>query len=188
MPSTTSRLALTEPVGADAASEFRVAITNNATILDNAVTFSEGTLVSRPAAALAGRVYYATDVNGGTYYLDNGSAWLLMLLAGAWTALTLGAGITADSGTRLPSARLEGDVVRLRGGLANSSGGTIASFATLATLPAGEWPSVRAGVAVVGVDTSGAIVGIATSGVLTTGSAIPNGYTLFLDEIAFSLT
>jgi hypothetical protein len=36
--------------------------------LDNAVTFSEGTLVSRPSASLAGRVYYATDV--GRYYQD----------------------------------------------------------------------------------------------------------------------
>jgi hypothetical protein len=56
--------------------------------LDNAVTFSEGTLVSRPSASLAGRVYYATDV--GRYYQDTGSAWETVLTAGAWTYLGLG--------------------------------------------------------------------------------------------------
>lgn len=34
-----------------------------------------GTLANRPTAAFNGKLYLATDVNGGTAYLDNGSTW-----------------------------------------------------------------------------------------------------------------
>lgn len=35
-----------------------------------------GTLGARPAAAVAGYLYLATDVNGGTLYRDTGAAWV----------------------------------------------------------------------------------------------------------------
>lgn len=73
MATTTSRLSLSQPVGADPVSELRTAIGANATILDATVMFASGTLVARPAAALDGRIYHATDT--GLYYLDTGSAW-----------------------------------------------------------------------------------------------------------------
>lgn len=36
---------------------------------------SSGTLAARPAASIAGRWYFATDVSGGTLYFDTGATW-----------------------------------------------------------------------------------------------------------------
>lgn len=36
----------------------------------------QGTFAARPAAALAGRLYLATDIGGGTFYRDTGAAWV----------------------------------------------------------------------------------------------------------------
>lgn len=74
MPTTTTRLGLLQPIGADPVSEIRVAITNNATTLDNAVTWSEGTIGAIPAPGIAGRRYYATDVQTELY--DTGTSWI----------------------------------------------------------------------------------------------------------------
>lgn len=48
-----------------------------------------GLLAARPAASLAGRLYFATDDQGGTLYRDTGSAWVQI------GAPLLGAGTTA---------------------------------------------------------------------------------------------
>jgi hypothetical protein len=48
------------------------------TFLASADEMSSGTLASRPAAAFAGRMYFATDVVGGVLYLDTGSAWVML--------------------------------------------------------------------------------------------------------------
>jgi len=45
-----------------------------AATLDNAVTFSSGLFTNRPAASLAGRVYYATDTT--LWFLDTGTTWV----------------------------------------------------------------------------------------------------------------
>lgn len=77
MAETTTRLGLTKPVGADAISTLTTgppSIRDNATILDNAAMFASGTLAARPAAALAGKFYLATDT--GQVYIDTGSAWV----------------------------------------------------------------------------------------------------------------
>ena len=74
MPNTTSRLALVQPVGTDAVSELRVSIADNAATLDAAVTWAEGVIAALPAASLAGRRYYATDLGQELY--DTGSAWI----------------------------------------------------------------------------------------------------------------
>lgn len=34
-----------------------------------------GGIAARPAASISGRLYFATDANGGTLYEDNGSVW-----------------------------------------------------------------------------------------------------------------
>jgi len=47
----------------------------NAQVLGTDVILA-GTLASRPAAATNGRLYFATDANGGTLYRDTGSAWV----------------------------------------------------------------------------------------------------------------
>lgn len=39
------------------------------------LTYGENVIGLRPAAGNAGAVYFATDVNGGTLYIDNGVAW-----------------------------------------------------------------------------------------------------------------
>lgn len=78
MPTTTSRLALTQPVGTDPASELRTSITGNATTLDAAAMYQSGTFAARPTASSvpAGTVYYATDI--GAYYVSNGTAWAII--------------------------------------------------------------------------------------------------------------
>lgn len=78
MPNSTSRLALVQPIGADAASELRVAITANATTLDPAVLQSSGTISSRPSAGSVqfGNEYYATDT--AQWFKSNGSVWQMI--------------------------------------------------------------------------------------------------------------
>lgn len=73
MSSNTSRLSLPYPASTDAQSAFPAVSASQMAILDNAVTFTEGVLASIPAAGLAGRVYYATDV--GLWFDDNGTSW-----------------------------------------------------------------------------------------------------------------
>jgi hypothetical protein len=46
----------------------------NAQLLSTEI--NAGTLAGRPAAAVAGRLYLATDTNGGTLYRDTGAAWV----------------------------------------------------------------------------------------------------------------
>jgi hypothetical protein len=104
LPTTTSRLLLSQPVGAEAPSQIRVANAANMAILDNAVTFSEGTISSRPAAGLAGRVYYATDT--GQYFIDTGSAWTAFGYQAASAAFSIdGSGLTTATVTvNLPNS------------------------------------------------------------------------------------
>lgn len=70
---TTSRLALDVVDSTDAVSDYPTADAQAKGVLDAAVTFTEGTISARPAAALAGQLYYATDT--GAYYVSNGSTW-----------------------------------------------------------------------------------------------------------------
>src|SRR5947208_658062 len=71
----------------------------------NAREITLGTLGARPAASTSGRLYVATDVNGGTLYFDTGSAWTQIApgvtsgLAETFTGLTLSNGGTNPSTT-----------------------------------------------------------------------------------------
>lgn len=59
----------------------------NEKVLGTAVIMA-GTLAARPAAGTSGRLYLATDTNGGTLYRDNGSSWV-----------ACAAGVSADYAT-----------------------------------------------------------------------------------------
>ncbi len=63
------------------------------------------------------------------------------LVASDWTGLSLGTGVIY--GTNAAEVRIEHSyrVVRMRGGILNNSGGTIASGTTLATVPSGFRPA-----------------------------------------------
>lgn len=83
MTTVTSRLGLDQAVPSDPPSALRTSIAANATILDGAVTITEGAFASRPSTGLyVGQTYYATNVNGGTWYFYTGSAWLPIVLSG----------------------------------------------------------------------------------------------------------
>ena len=101
MSSTTSRLNLVQVAGSDQPSQIRVAIDTNAGILDNAVTFSQGTNSNRPSAAIAGRQYYATD--SAQFFTDTGTAWipqgLAVVSASGSTSASPGQFILCSGGT-----------------------------------------------------------------------------------------
>jgi hypothetical protein len=122
MATTTTRLALVQPVGSDAPVGLRTSIGDNATTLDAAVRIFEGTLVNRSSVTPAyGDEFYATDV--ALTYKWNGTAWQTVLLASAWVAIPPNAGVVQVT-TITASARLVGDRVSLRGGLQNTTGST----------------------------------------------------------------
>jgi hypothetical protein len=73
---TTPRYVLRYPVAADA-NNVPSDMLNLATDLDNKICgYSQGLLSARPAAAISGRVYYATDT--GFSYRDTGAAWVIV--------------------------------------------------------------------------------------------------------------
>ena len=73
MPGATTRLALPYPLAADSpAGHTQMQALANA--IDNAVIFGQGLLSARPAAAIQGRIYFATDT--AIFYYDTGSAWI----------------------------------------------------------------------------------------------------------------
>jgi hypothetical protein len=155
-----------------------------------------GLLASRPAATAVpkGASYYATDT--ALFYESNGTVWLTVMLAGPWTALTLASGIAAVSNEYTPSARLEGDVVRLKGELFNASTALSAgaAWATIPASPAGMRPSATGGSAsglVLGVSYTGSpaatSISITPSGVISLQASSTNG-TIVLDDTTFTVS
>ncbi|MCQ6554788.1 hypothetical protein NPS70_16505 [Streptomyces sp. C10-9-1] len=65
----------------------------------------------------------------------------------AWQSLTLSAGWSGHASYYTPAVRLHGDGTASLSGLASNSG-TVTSGATVATLPAGTWPTKQVRVAV----------------------------------------
>lgn len=61
-------------------------------------TFTSGILASRPAASIAGRLYLATDVNGGTLYRDTGTAWVQNGAGARYANFEAQSGITFPTG------------------------------------------------------------------------------------------
>ncbi len=187
MPTNTARLSLTNPLGTDAPSFLRTSITANNAILDNSVLYTEGTFASRPAAGAVehGHVYRATDTS--VWYQSDGTTWLTVMLAGAWSALSLATNVSAAGGYT-PGARREGDVVRLRGGLLTTGGGNVGP--DLATLPVGFRPSATVPAHIVQTSTSFVLgATINTSGLLTMtiSDTLPSGTNVWLDGITFTV-
>lgn len=90
----TSRLGIQVIDASDPVSNYPGVDSQAKGVLDNSVTYSQGTISSIPAAGLAGRVYYATDTK--RWYLDNGTVWVPLLPGLATRVITSGA--TAVSG------------------------------------------------------------------------------------------
>ena len=82
-----------------------------------------GLLANRPAAGTASRGYFATDVNGGTLYGDNGVAWVQMTPGVSQTAYAnqfTGLVLSNDAGT--PNTVLD-----IAAGAASSNDATVAN-------------------------------------------------------------
>lgn len=190
MPGATSRLALVLPVGADAASELRVSITDNADTLDNAAIYLQGTLSARNAltGVVAGTFYYVTDSTPPVLTEYNGSAWGTVMLAGAWAVISGAAGVA--SAGRTASARIIGDCGQTKGALANTSGSTITGGTTLATLPAGTFPTVGVGLLFAANLGGGGTVelGIDTTGKISLLENFPAGHELGIDFGPYALS
>lgn len=103
MATTTSRLALAQPAGADPPLELRTAISGNATILDAATTFVSNTLVNL-SSSLAGQLLRATDTK--QWFVDNGTTLdrLLTLGLAPLTYLSAPSSATAVAGQWLNAA------------------------------------------------------------------------------------
>jgi hypothetical protein len=103
-----------------------------------------------------------------------------------WVALTLGTGVSAIAGGYVPSARLQGDTVELRGGLQCTAPG---SGLTWATIPTGLRPAATVQ-NVTGWDTIGATTTytISTGGLLTISQSSGSLSQLYLASITYPLT
>lgn len=191
--STTSRLGLDYVLTSDTVSNFPTVDAQSKGVLDNAVIVTEGTLAGRPAAAAVekDRLYKATDT--GQWFISDQTNWLSVHIAGVWQSLSLGTGVSAVSGYT-PSARVEGDIVRLKGRVTNSSGGNITDGSTVFTVPASCQPTSSVSI-VAGVNHSGGPIGITititTGGVAsftTAAGLIGSGDVLNLNALTYTLS
>jgi hypothetical protein len=137
MPGSTTRRGLPTPLGTDAVSEFRLAITAVANAADTDSIYLSGTLAACAGLSglVAGTLYWATDT--ALLYEYNGTAWQTVMLAGPWIAMGPGGGWNLATGWPAPVYRIVGDRVELRGAVENGLSSTIASGSTVLTgLPA----------------------------------------------------
>ena len=191
MANSTSRLALPLPVGTDPPSELRTAIGALSTAMDPSVLYYSGTLANRGtvvSSPLAGYLYYATDK--GILYEYNGSAWGTVMIAGAWTEVSFSSNWTA--GTYTPSSRLEGDLVRLKGVIINSTGSNQSSQVIGNIASSSMYPSTQ--VALTGSTPNVSTipipvaVTIASNGAITAWGTVYNGQGVSLDGLTYSLS
>jgi hypothetical protein len=182
----TTRLGLEVPQGPDLVSLGPADFQQAFGVLDNAVVVSSGTLVARPEPQTVPTqtLYYATDQ--AAYYLSNGVAWQTLTAVGEWMPLTVQTGITSTGYT--PSARVEGDTVRLKGQLQNTVN---LQGRTVATLPPGTWPSVNINLPLAGnTSPQSNIAQITTGGAINAppGLFYAGDLQLILDGATFTLT
>jgi hypothetical protein len=112
------------------------------------------------------------------------------MLAGAWLPLTLASGFSAVFGT--PSVRLEGDAVRFKGSIKNTSGAT-QTDAVVASIPAGFQPvnPVFTATGLTNVTGDSPItIQFATNqiGIGPNGESMPNLAILGLDGLTYTLS
>jgi hypothetical protein len=166
---TTPNNALQYPTASNIGTDFATGIADLAGDVDG--MWSSGTLAARPAAGTRSRLYYATDT--GLFYLDNGSAWLVVQ-AGVdtgWLQWTAGTNMTTAPSTVTPlQARQQGSRVSVRGSLETTAlfGGGSYATTVAATLPTGiSNPSVA-----VEVSLQGTVVGAGSGGQIFPAAAL----------------
>ena len=191
MPGATTRRAIATPLGTDAVSELRLSITAVANAADTDAIYLSGTLAARTALSgvLAGTLYYVTDSTPPVLTEYNGTVWQTVMLAGAWVPVTMVTNIIQLTGSFVPSARCEGDCVRLKGAMKNNTGVSMTPGVTWATVSAGP-PSMRptSPVEVPCSPAGAAGLLVYTDGTISTNGTINNGAWVSLDNITYSLS
>lgn len=150
-----------------------------------------GALAARPAAGVAGRWYFANDVNGGTLFIDTGAVWLQvaqgLTVAGAGSYRVTG--LTGANNSAAPNTQydLAADLVQLRA----PAGGSIIVQTNTGTLTN---DTATAGPAANGRDQAGAfstaiflhfyfiwngttLATLSSAVAPPTGPTLPSGYT-----------
>ena len=111
-----------------------------------------------------------------------------MLVAGSWTALTLGTGWAASGTGFVPSVRLEGDTVRFKGSLVTSAGVT----GTITTPPTAFRPSgATAAFPWVYYTGTGYVASegyITSAGVFAISASLASGEVFDLNSITYTLS
>lgn len=103
-----------------------------------------------------------------------------------WVALTLSSGVIAATGAYVPSVRLLGDAVKLKGIMQNNTGSSIQSGTTWATIPGGSRPAAIV-TFTCGTNSAVTLASVTTSGSLSASASIAANGTLDLDGTSFSL-
>lgn len=157
MPATTTRLALPYPLGTDA-NNVPADMQKLANAIDGVATvFVQNTFANRPAAAVQGRIFAATDTSN--VYYDTGTAWIQLNINSAAAAIQakgdLLVGTGAGAFTRLP---------------AGSDGQMLSPLATAST--GMQWAANPLGLplGLTGVTSPTRYVGATASGKPTTGT------------------
>lgn len=132
----TTRLGILKPQGTDD-NNVPLFFGPMADTLDDACIALRGTIASRPAAAIAGRIYEATDE--GLIYLDTGTTWKTISGATGWTGFSY-SGTWASAGSA-GYKKTATDII-LRGAVSKPT--TPAGGETMFTLPAGFRPTAGA--------------------------------------------
>ncbi|OAI39921.1 hypothetical protein AYO39_02265 [Actinobacteria bacterium SCGC AG-212-D09] len=137
-----------------------------------------GIFLGTPGARL---VFYS---DGGSWFVISGQQDT------GWVPLALTANFIAAGGVYTPAVRLQGDVVRLKGGVQNNTGGAFTS-GTFATIGVGLRPTAPLPgwfVSVTGTTSPYLINTGAAGGIVLDSGSWANGAILGLDGLSYTLT
>lgn len=185
MPTPTTRLGLDVTIGTDLVSAYPTNDSQAKGILDNSVLRSSGTLASRPAATAVevDHIYHATDTK--QWFMSDGSAWNVMLVAGAWVNMSLPSNWTTPSGLNAAASRVVGDKVELRGTAQNGTG---AAAGLSVNLVSQFHPSAAADLVAATNQSAPSQFSVDTGGHIgQVGTPVPNNGTLTFDGLSYSL-
>jgi hypothetical protein len=149
-----------------------------------AVRYLEGTSAGRPAAAVKGRLYYATDIEA--YYLDTGTQWNTISPSG-WKVPVMSSALEVVSERYIIGVRLDnGLTVRLRGAMKIKVGNSLKSGETIGTLPEGYRPFLLVGLL---LSNPALPIEITSSGVMKYAGipTLGEGDVLGFDGLSFSI-
>ena len=185
----TSRLDLAQVDGTDNVSAFPSSFNADMTILDGSMRIFQGTLAARSSVTTQqyGDEYESVDT--GQWFKWGGTQWGVILIPGAWSGMTMATNIAGNTGYNQPSARLEGDLVRLKGTAQNLTGGTLTS-GTIATVSSTMYPP-GLGELTLGLGNGNTIACqvSASTGVITiAGGSLPNLISVNFHGVTYSLS